>query len=65
MGTSCTEFTRVLYAQQASYIHLSRTDSAVKALGLSMGVFHVELKQTSRGPRLIEINCRMGGGPVR
>ena len=29
------------------------------------GVFHVELKYTSRGPRLIEINCRMGGGPVR
>jgi len=37
----------------------------VQALGLSLGVFHVELKQTSRGPRLIEINCRMGGGPVR
>ena len=29
------------------------------------GVFHVELKYTSRGPRLIEVNCRMGGGPVR
>ena len=35
------------------------------ALGLSIGVFHVELKQTSRGARLIEVNCRMGGGPVR
>lgn len=23
------------------------------------GVFHVELKYTSRGPRLIEVNCRM------
>lgn len=29
------------------------------------GVFHVEAKYTSRGPRLIEVNCRMGGGPVR
>lgn len=29
------------------------------------GVFHVELKYTKRGPRLIEVNCRMGGGPVR
>jgi len=29
------------------------------------GVFHVELKYTARGPRLIEVNCRMGGGPVR
>lgn len=31
----------------------------------AQGVFHVELKYTSRGPRLIEVNCRMGGGPVR
>ena len=29
------------------------------------GVFHVECKYTSRGARLIEVNCRMGGGPVR
>lgn len=28
------------------------------------GVFHVECKYTSRGARLIEVNCRMGGGPV-
>lgn len=28
-------------------------------------MFHVELKYTSRGPRLIEINARMGGGQVR
>ena len=38
---------------------------SVHALGLTLGVFHVELKQTSRGARLIEVNCRMGGGPVR
>ena len=38
---------------------------SVSALGFTMGVFHVELKQTSRGARLIEVNCRMGGGPVR
>lgn len=38
---------------------------AQQALGLERGVFHVELKATSRGPRLIEVNCRMGGGPVR
>ena len=31
----------------------------------AQGVFHVELKYTSHGPRLIEVNCRMGGGPVR
>ena len=38
---------------------------SVTALGFTLGVFHVELKQTSRGARLIEVNCRMGGGPVR
>jgi len=36
------------------------------ALGFVSGVFHVEAKYTSAGqPRLIEVNCRMGGGPIR
>jgi carnosine synthase len=39
--------------------------ASVRALGLKEGVFHVEAKATSRGARLIEVNCRMGGGPVR
>jgi biotin carboxylase len=38
---------------------------SVQALGFVSGVFHVECKYTSRGARLIEVNCRMGGGPVR
>lgn len=38
--------------------------SCVKALGFEDGVFHVECKYTSRGPQLIEVNARMGGGPV-
>lgn len=37
----------------------------MQALGLRLGVFHVECKFTSRGARLIEVNTRMGGGPVR
>jgi len=37
---------------------------AVKCLGLENGVFHVECKMTSHGPHLIEVNARMGGGPV-
>ena len=38
---------------------------SVKAIGLDTGVFHIEAKQTSnRGPRLIEINARLGGGPI-
>jgi carnosine synthase len=39
--------------------------ASVKVLGFKLGVFHVELKATSRGPRLIEVNARMGGGGVR
>ena len=38
---------------------------SVKAIGFENGIFHVEGKYTSRGPRLIEVNARMGGGPVR
>ena len=34
---------------------------AIKALGLSNGALHVEAKICSNGPRLIEINARMGG----
>jgi hypothetical protein len=39
--------------------------SLPQALGFRLGVFHVECKYTSRGARLIEVNARMGGGPVR
>ncbi|KAF4677795.1 Carnosine synthase 1 [Perkinsus chesapeaki] len=39
--------------------------NSVLAMGFTMGVFHVEAKYTSRGPRLIEVNARMGGGPLR
>lgn len=38
--------------------------ACVKALGFSSGVFHVECKYTSKGPQLVEVNARMGGGPV-
>ena len=39
--------------------------STVKALGFQNGVFHVEERLTSKGPRIIEVNARMGGGPIR
>jgi len=48
--------------QQRELIELSV--QALKALKFKLGVFHVEAKYTSRGARLIEINCRLGGGPV-
>jgi len=38
---------------------------SVEAIGFTSGVFHVECKMTSNGPHLIEVNARMGGGPVR
>jgi biotin carboxylase len=36
----------------------------VRAFGLRRGVLHVEGKTTSRGPRIVEVNARMGGGRV-
>jgi carnosine synthase len=49
----------------ASLLLLLLLWTAMQALGFNMGVFHVECKYTSRGARLIEVNARMGGGPVR
>jgi biotin carboxylase len=36
-----------------------------RSLGIDTGAVHVEAKDTSVGPRLLEINARMGGGSVR
>ena len=45
---------------------ISTSTKMLKAVGLTTGVMHVELKYTTtNGPQLIEINGRMGGGPVR
>jgi len=46
--------------QQAELVEL--TGQCLKALGFTTGAFHVEVKYTSAGPRLIEINARLGGG---
>lgn len=47
---------------------LSRVDAAaaaaVRALGLRDSMFHAEMRTTSRGPVLIEVAARMGGGPI-
>ena len=39
--------------------------SCLRALGLRQGVFNVEMRLTADGPRLIEINLRMGGFYIR
>jgi biotin carboxylase len=40
---------------------LDLTEAAVTALGVRFGVTHVEVKLTPDGPRLIEVNGRVGG----
>ncbi len=37
---------------------------SAQAFGFRTGVLHIEAKSTSRGPRIVEINARMGGGPI-
>ncbi|MFG2211009.1 ATP-grasp domain-containing protein [Streptomyces sp. NPDC048638] len=35
--------------------------SAIKAVGITTGILHVEVRLTRHGPRIIEINARLGG----
>ncbi len=60
-GTNCPS----LYdpVKQAELVKLA-VDTTL-ALGFAAGCFHVELKYTQRGPRIIEVNARMGGVSVR
>jgi biotin carboxylase len=39
----------------------SVTESALKAIEFKVGAFHVELMSTSSGPKIVEINGRLGG----
>ena len=36
----------------------------VQAFGFAQGVLHVEGKCTSKGPRIVEVNARLGGGRI-
>ena len=38
--------------------------TAAHAFGFRVGVLHIEAKSTSNGPRIVEINARMGGGRI-
>jgi biotin carboxylase len=38
------------------------TSAALRALGATFGAAHTELKLTAEGPRIIEVNGRIGGG---
>ena len=46
--------------QQAELLDLA--GEALRALGLEVGAAHTEIKLTSEGPRVIEVNGRIGGG---
>jgi biotin carboxylase len=50
----------VTAADQAAVLDL--TTRAIEALGVSTGCLHTEVKFTQNGPRIIEVNGRVGGG---
>jgi len=47
-------------ADQAAVLELA--SSAIEALGVTTGCLHTEIKFTPDGPRVIEVNGRIGGG---
>jgi biotin carboxylase len=40
-------------------------ERAIRALGITDGITHSEMKLTSRGVRMLEVGARMGGGSIR
>lgn len=46
-------------AERAEVMDLA--DRAVRALGIRLGITHTEIKLTEDGPRIIEVNGRLGG----
>eukprot|EP00184_Porphyridium_aerugineum_P001268 CAMPEP_0184696922 /NCGR_PEP_ID=MMETSP0313-20130426/4076_1 /TAXON_ID=2792 /ORGANISM="Porphyridium aerugineum, Strain SAG 1380-2" /LENGTH=540 /DNA_ID=CAMNT_0027155657 /DNA_START=111 /DNA_END=1733 /DNA_ORIENTATION=- len=61
VGSNCPS----VYPQKKQDEMIKLACDTTLALGFKYGVFHVETKYTSRGPRLIEVNARMGGMYVR
>ena len=59
-GSSCpSKYSEAVQKEIVDYVV-----AVVKALGFKQGAFHVECKYGNDGPQLIEVNPRMGGGPV-
>lgn len=50
----------VLPADRIAEVH-AMTGQALRALGVTQGMCHTELKLTAQGPRVIEVNGRPGG----
>eukprot|EP01135_Chromosphaera_perkinsii_P003988 Nk52_evm1s266 gene=Nk52_evmTU1s266 len=59
-GSSCpSNYPEEKQAELRAQVH-----AILKAMKFTQGCFHVEMKYTPEGPRLIEVNPRMGGGEV-
>ncbi len=43
---------------------LALSADAVEAIGVRTGVLHAEIKLTPKGPRVVEVNGRIGGGGI-
>lgn len=61
LGTNCPS----LYPQTRQDELVKLSVDTCRAFGFRSGCFHVECKYTHRGPRMIEVNARMGGVSVR
>jgi biotin carboxylase len=55
-STTPTDLSEVQAAQAAAYC-----TEVVQALGLDLGIFHIEIIVTADGPRLVEVNPRICG----
>lgn len=60
-GTNCPS----LYPMHKQEELIKLSVDTTLSLGFKNGCFHVECRYTKRGPRLIEVNARMGGVSVR
>lgn len=64
---TCVELQHILPAPLSHEVLSNINILVVKALdvlGVNNAVTHVEIKNTSKGPRIIEINCRPGGDNI-
>lgn len=57
----CGQFWPANLAADTHREALALADNAVKALGVVSGILHTEIKLTPAGPRIIEVNGRVGG----
>jgi len=53
-----------LLAPDAEAAVTALAGQALAALGVECGCFHTEIKLTPAGPRIIEVNARVGGGGI-